>query len=141
MSNRYSLAQTDSPRPTYRVIDRTYPSDEGGTFAVIMRVPDWAIPPLETALREDPRALNGPLALLLDHGGVSSRPWFVSPVSWDDVPTYAHPTRGEGSGEVPPLRPHQMPRWVDRYVTAVAHGTSPKRLLDVMNRRAASEAV
>lgn len=137
MSNRYSLAQTDSPRPTYRVIDRTYPGDGGGTFAVIMQVPGWALPPLETALRKDPRALNGPLALLLDHGGVASRPWFVSPVSWDDVPAYAHPTRGRGAGELPPLRPHQMPSWVDRYVTAVAHGTSSKRLLSLLNRRAA----
>lgn len=137
MSNRYSLAQTDSPRPTYRVIDRTYPGDGGSTFAVIMRVPDWAIPPLETALRKDPRALNGPLAILLDHGGVSSRPWLVSPVSWDDVPPYARPTWGWEAGGVPPLRPHQMPSWADRYTTAVAHGTSPKRLLDLLNRRAA----
>ena len=137
MSNRYSLSQTDSPRPTYRVIDRTYPGGAGGTFAVIMRVPDWALPPLETALRQDPRALNGPLALLLDHGGVSSRPWFVSPVSWDYVPTYARPTGGWEAGGVPPLRPHQIPRWVDRYATAIAHGTSPKRLLSLLNRRAA----
>ena len=137
MSNRYSLSQTDSPRPTYRVIDRTYPGDGGGAFAIIMRVPDWSLLPPGADLRKDPRALNGPLALLLDRGGASSRPWLVSPVSWDDVPTYAHPTRGGEAGEVPPLRPHQMPRWVDRYATAVAHGTSPTRLLSLLNRRAA----
>lgn len=170
MSNRYSLSQTDSPRPTYRVIDhaqdgevarhpstlpsgaphplagqpvsvvpwerrpRTWSEVGGKTVAVIERVPDWASVPRSLLLCEDVRGLHGIPDDLLAHGGLSVRPWYVSPVSWDGVPEGRRPTA------LPDIHPHQQRRWQDRYTTATAHGTSPRRLLDVLNRRATREA-
>lgn len=170
MSNRYSLSQTDSPRPTYRVIDHAqdgevarYPSNlpsgaphpragqpvsvvpgerrprtwsevGGRTVAVIERVPDWASVPRSLLLREDLRGLHGIPVDLLAQGGLSVRPWYVSPVSWDDVPG------GRRPATLPDIHPHQQRRWQDRYTTATARSTSPRRLLDVLNRRAAREA-
>ena len=184
MSPRYSLSQTLSPRPTYRVIDHThddevalYPDtlpsgaphpqagqprsvvtslsqahpapDEGRartwgelggyTFVIVERIPAWASVPLSTLTRRDPEAIEGIPGDLLNCEGLANRPWFASPVSWADVPA---PVRPSPLTSAPPqLHPHLQPRWQDRYATAVAHGTSPKRLLDVLNRRVAAEAV
>lgn len=114
---------------------RTWGELGGFTCAVVERVPAWASVPLGTLLRHDPEAIRGIPADLLDHEGLASRPWFVSPVSWADVPA---PSRPAPLTAAPPqLHPHQQPRWQDRYATAVAHGTSPRRLLEVLNRRAA----
>lgn len=183
MSSRYSLSQTDSPRPTYRVIDRSrdgevalYPAtlpsgaphpragqprsvvtslsparpapDEGRartwgelggyTFAIVERIPAWASVPLSTLIRQDPESVKGIPGDLLDSEGLANRPWFASPVSWADVPA---PSRPSPATPAPPrLHPHQQRRWQDRYTTAMAHSTSPRRLLDVLNRRATSEA-
>ena len=180
MSTRYSLSQTSSPRPTYRVIDhalddevavypdtlpngapsplagqprsvvtsinparpalgegraRTWGELGGYTFAVIERVPARASVPLSLLLRDRPEAVRGIPADLLDYEGLATRPWFVSPVSWADVPAVAIPS--PLTSAPPRLNPHQQPRWQDRYATAIAHGTSPRRLLGVLNRRAA----
>lgn len=179
MSTRYSLSQTLSPRPTYRVIDHAldnevalYPAtlpngaphpqagqprsvvtsltpkhpapDEGRartwgelggyTFAIVERVPARASVPLSTLTRLDPEAVKGIPGDLLDYEGLANRPWFASPVSWADVPA---PSRPSPLTAAPPqLHPHLQPRWQDRYATAIAHGTSPSRLLSVLNRRA-----
>lgn len=179
MSNRYSLSQTFSSRPTYRVIDHTFddevalypatlpngaPHPQAGqprsvvaslspahpdpgegrartwgelggyTFAIVERVPAWASVPLSTLVLRNPEALVGIPGDLLDYEGLASRPWFASPVSWADVPA---PSRPSPLTAAPPqLHPHQQPRWQDRYAVAVAHGTSPNRLLSVLNRRA-----
>lgn len=176
MSPRYSLSQTDSPRPTYRVIDhgyddevarhpatlpsgaphplagkplsvvtslsqtrpapdegrpRTWSEVGGKTVAVLERVPDWASVPSSFVLREDLQALDGIPSDLLECGGLSARPWYASPVSWGGVP------EGRRPAALPAVHPHQQRRWQDRYAAATAHGTSPRRLLDVLNRRAA----
>lgn len=114
---------------------RTWGELGGFTCAVVERVPAWASVPLSTLIRQDPEAVKGIPGDLLDYEGLANRPWFVSPVSWADVPA---PSRPSPLTAAPPqLHPHQQPRWQDRYATAVAHGTSPSRLLDVLNRRAA----
>lgn len=114
---------------------RTWGELGGFTCAIVERVPSWASVPLSTLLRHDPEAVRGVPADLLDHEGLASRPWFASPVSWADVPAPSRPS--QLTAAPPRLHPHQQPRWQDRYATAVAHGTSPKRLLEVLNRRAA----
>ena len=179
MSNRYSLSQTDSPRPVYRVIDHsrddepalhpaalpsgaphplagrpvsvvTAPSraayrvqdegrartwDEIGGYGIarIERVPAWAAAPANTVLREDPHAFDGIPEELLAGGGLSVRPWFAVPTSWDSVPEGRRPAPGS------PLRavhPHQLRRWQDRYAVAAAHAPSArlalKRLLSAL---------
>lgn len=179
MSPRYSLSQTCSPRPTYRVIDhafddevalypatlpngaphpqagqprsvvsplplahsdleegraRTWGELGGRTFAIVERLPMWASVPLSTLVRQNPEALKGIPGDLLDYEGLANRPWFASPVSWADVPAPSRPS--PLTAAAPQLHPHQQPRWQDRYATAAAHGTSPSRLLSVLNRRA-----
>lgn len=178
MSNRYSLSQTDSPRPVYRVIDHacdnepalhpstlpngsphpmagrpisvvTSPSpayrvaDEGrvrtwgeiGGYAVarIERVPDWAAAPAAAVLREAPSALDGIPEELLAAGGLSVRPWFAVPVSWDAVPADRRPAP---DSPVRAVHPTQQLRWPDRYALAAAHAPSAslalQRLLSVL---------
>lgn len=172
MSNRYSLSQTDSPHPTYRVIDHTYDNEPalypatlpsgaphplagepvsvitappgiccvanegcartwaelgGRSVAVIERVPAWASAPASTVLREDPTAFGGIAEELLAGGGLSVRPWFAVPTSWDGVPA-------ERLAALPPampdIRPHQQPRWQDRYTYAAAHAPSSRLALE-----------
>lgn len=171
MSNRYSLSQTDAPRPTYRVIDhslddepalhpatlpsgaphplagrplatvtspsrayrvqgegrvRTWAEIGGHAVARIEKVPAWASAPASTVLREDPHALDGIPEELLSGGGLSVRPWFAVPTSWDVVPA-------ERVAALPPampsIRPHQQPRWQDRYTYAAAHAPSARLAL------------
>lgn len=178
MSNRYSLSQTDSPRPVYLVIDHslddepalhpaTLPSgaphplagqpiavvtspsrayrvqgegrvrtwDEIGGYAVarIEQVPAWAAAPASTVLRERPHAFDGIPEELLAGGGLSVRPWFAVPTSWDDVPEERRPAPGSSARA---LRPHQLTCWQDRYTYAAAHAPSArlalKRLLSAL---------
>lgn len=122
-----------SPSSSYRVQDegraRTWGGVGGYTAGIVERVPAWASAPLSVVLREDPSAVDGIPKDLLDHEGLAVRPWFVVPTSWDDVPAERRPTH------VPPLHPHQQPRWQDRYAVAIAHGSSARHLLDVLIRR------
>lgn len=179
MSKRYSLSQTDSPRPVYRVIDhslddepalhpatlpsgaphplagrpisvitspsqaykvqgegraRTWAEIGGYSVARIERVPSWAAAPASTVLREDPHAFDGiPEELLADDGGLSVRPWFAVPTSWDDVPEERRPAP---DSSVRAVHPHQLTRWQDRYAVAAAHAPSLrlalKRLLSAL---------
>lgn len=125
-----------SPSPSYRVQGegraRTWGEVGGYTVAIVERVPAWASASLSAVLRETPSAVDGIPEDLLEHAGLAVRPWFVVPTSWDDVPAERRPAR------VPPLHPHQQPRWQDRYAVAIAHGLSALRLLDVLIRRDAS---
>lgn len=170
MSNRYSMSQTDSPSPTYRVIDhalddepalhpaatpngsvyllagqpisvvtspsrayrvqgggrpRTWAELGGCTVALIERVPAWASAPASTVLREDPAAFDGIPEELLSDGGLSARPWFAVPVSWDDVPADRRPAPEERT-----RHPHQLRRWQDRYAAAAALAPSPRLALE-----------
>lgn len=172
----YSLSQTCSPRPTYRVIDHaldnevarypaTLPSgaphpragqprsvvtsltgsyrdpDEGRartwgelggfTYAIIERVPTWALARMVEGPWNDPAALEGIPEDLLTGSGPAARPWFASPVSWNGVPAERRPPHP------PQLHPHLQPRWQDRYATAMAHGSAPRNLLRMLERRAA----
>lgn len=179
MSNRYTLSQTNSPRPVYLVIDHTYddvparhPSTlpngsphpmagqpisvitapPGGLYHVanegcvrtwgeigghavarIEQVPAWASAPASTVLREDPHALDGIPEELLAGGGLSVRPWFAVPVSWDDVPADRRPAP---DSPVRDVHPTQQLRWQDRYALSAAHAPSARlalqRLLSVL---------
>lgn len=172
MSNRYSMSQTDSPSPTYRVIDhsfddgpalhrstlpsgaphplagspisvvtspsrsymvqgegraRTWAELGGRSVALIERVPAWASAPASTVLREDPAAFDGIPDELVHSpaGGLSTRPWFAVPVSWDDVPAERRPELEERT-----CYPHQLRRWQDRYAAAAAHAPSARLALE-----------
>ena len=129
-----------SPSPAYKILDegqpRTWAELGGRTVALIERAPDWATAPLNVVLREDPATVDGIPEDLLAYEGLAARPWFASPVSWDDVPVEVRPS--PLTGAPPQAHPHQQPRWQDRYAAAVAHGPSPQSLLDVLNRRSAS---
>ena len=175
MPARYSLSQTCSPRPTYRVIDhdldnevalypatlpggaphpqagqprsvvtspppahpapdegraRTWGELGGHTYAIIERVPTWALARLAGGPWHDPAALEGIPEDLSIGSGPAARPWFASPVSWSDVPAERRPPHP------PQLHPHLQPRWQDRYATAMAHGSTPRNLLKMLERRA-----
>lgn len=170
MSNRYSMSQTDSPRPTYRVIDhsfddepalhrstlpngsvyllagrpisvvtspspayrvqgegrvRTWAELGGRAVALIERVPAWASAPASTVLRENPAAFDGIPEEMLAGGGLSTRPWFAVPVSWDDVPAERRPALEERT-----CYPHQLRRWQDRYAAAAAHASSARLAME-----------
>lgn len=171
MSDRYSLSQTDSPRPTYRVIDhslddapalhpatlpsgaphplagrplsvvtppspayrvhgegrvRTWGEIGGHAIARLEQVPAWASAPASTVLREDPHAFDGIPKELLAAGGLSVRPWFAVPTSWDDVPEERRPAPDSFARVV---HPHRLTRWQDRYAVAAAHAPSSRLAL------------
>ena len=171
MSNRYSLAPTDSPLTIYRVIDHAYDDEPalrpatlpsgaphplagepisiaaspssayrvqgegrartwgelgGYDVARIERVPAWASAPASVVLRENPAALDGIPEELLTGGGLSVRPWFAVPTSWALVPAERLAAL---TPAMPPIHPHQQPRWQDRYTYAVAHAPSPRLAL------------
>ena len=170
MSNRYSMSQTDSPSPTYRVIDhafddepalhqstlpngsvhplagqpvsvvtspspayrvqgegcpRTWAELGGRAVALIERVPAWASAPAVEVLSEDPDAFDGIPKEMLAGGGLSTRPWFAVPVSWDVVPAERRPEL-----EARTRYPHQLSCWQDRYALAAAHAPSARLALE-----------
>lgn len=118
-----------SPSPAYRVHGegraRTWDELGGRTVAVIARVPAWASAPASTVLREDPAAFDGIPEEMLAGGGLSTRPWFAVPVSWDGVPAERRPALEERT-----CCPHQLPRWQDRYAVAAAHAPSARLALE-----------
>ena len=122
---------TAPPGAPYRVANegraRTWAELGGRAVAVIERAPAWACAHASTVLREDPTALDGIPEELLAGGGLSVRPWFAVPVSWDDVPAERRPAPGS------PLRavhPRQLRRWQDRYAVAAAHAPSARLALE-----------
>ena len=120
------------PGASYRVQGegraRTWGELGGRTVAVIERVPAWASAPASAVLREDPAAFDG-IPEEMAHspaGGLSVRPWFAVPTTWDLVPAEHRPAPG-------PLRavhPPQLPRWQDRYAVAAAHAPSARLALE-----------
>lgn len=119
-----------SPSRAYRVQGeeraRTWGELGGYGIARIERVPAWAAAPASTVLREDPHAFDGIPEELLAGGGLSVRPWFAVPTSWDDVPAERRPAPDS------PLRavhPTQQSRWQDRYTLAAAHAPSARLAL------------
>ena len=122
---------TAPPGAPHRVADegraRTWAELGGRAVAVIERVPARACAPASAVLREDPAALDGVPEELLPYGGLSVRPWFAVPVSWDDVPAERRPAPDS------PLRavhPTQVRRWQDRYAVAAAHAPTPRLALE-----------
>ena len=121
---------TAPPGAAYRVANegraRTWAELGGRAVARIERVPARACAPASAVLREDPSALDGIPEELLPYGGLSVRPWFAVPVSWDDVPAERRPAPDS------PLRavhPTQVRRWQDRYALAAAHAPSARLAL------------
>ena len=125
------IAVVTSPSRAYRVQDegrvRTWAEIGGHAVARIEQVPAWASAPASTVLREDPSAFDGIPEELLAGGGLSVRPWFAVPTSWDVVPA-------ERVAALPPampsIRPHQQPRWQDRYTYAAAHAPSARLAME-----------
>jgi hypothetical protein len=124
------ISVVTSPSPAYKVQGegrpRTWSEIGGHAVARIERVPAWASAPASTVLREDPAAFDGIPDRLLADGGLSVRPWFSVPVSWDDVPDERRPAPGS------PLRtvhPTQQRRWQDRYALAASHAPSARLAL------------
>ena len=121
---------TAPPGAPYHVANegcvRTWAEIGGRAVARIEQVPAWASAPASTVLREDPHALDGIPEDLLAGGGLSVRPWFAVPTSWDDVPAERVTALPPA---MPPIRPHQQPRWQDRYTYAAAHAPSARLAL------------
>ena len=107
---------------------RTWAELGGHAVAVIEQVPAWATAPASTVLREDPHALDGIPSDLVHSpaGGLSVRTWFAVPTSWDQVPAERLAALPPA---VPAIRPHQQPRWQDRYTYAAAHAPSARLAL------------
>ena len=122
---------TAPPGAPYRIANegraRTWAELGGRAVAVIERAPAWACAPASAVLREDPTALDGIPEELLAGGGLSVRPWFAVPVSWDDVPAERRPAPG---GLPRAAHPRQLPRWQDRYAVAAAHAPSARLALE-----------
>ena len=120
-----------SPSPAYKVQGegraRTWGEIGGYAVARIEQVPAWAAAPASVVLREDPTALDGILEELLQGGGLSVRPWFAVPTSWDLVPAGRLAALPPA---MPGIRPHQQPRWQDRYTYAAAHAPSARLALE-----------
>lgn len=127
LAGRPVSAVTAPPGAPYCVANeghvRTWGEIGGYAVARIEQVPAWAAAPASTALRENPHAFDGISEDLLSGGGLSVRPWFAVPTSWDVVPA-------ERVAALPPampsIRPHQQPRWQDRYTYAAAHAPSAR---------------
>ena len=117
-----------SPSPAHYRVEgegraRTWAELGGRPVALIERVPAWASAPASTVLREDPTAFDGIPHELAD--GLTVRPWFAVPVSWDDVPADRRPALEERT-----CYPHQLRRWQDRYAAAAAHAPSARLALE-----------
>ena len=123
------ISVVTAPSPSYRVQGegraRTWAELGGRAVALIERVPDWASAPASTVLREDPAAFDGIPEEMLAGGGLSTRPWFAVPVSWDDVPAERRPALGERT-----CYPHQLRRWQDRYAAAATHAPSARLAME-----------
>ena len=130
-----SVVTSPSPLRTVQGEGRVRTWAEIGGYAVarIEQVPAWASAPASAVLREDPATFDGIGEELLADAGLSTRPWFAVPTSWDGVPAERRPAPDS------PLRvvhPHQLLRWQDRYAVAAAHAPSArlalKRLLTAL---------
>lgn len=124
------LSVVTSPSPSHYRVEgegraRTWAELGGRAVALIERVPAWASAPASTVLREDPAAFDGIPEEMLSGGGLSTRPWFAVPVSWDDVPAELRPALEERT-----CYPHQLRRWQDRYAAAAAHGPSARLAME-----------
>lgn len=124
------ISTVTSPSSAYRVQGegraRTWGELGGYAVARIERVPAWVTAPASVVLREDPSAFDGIPEELLTGGGLSVRPWFAVPTSWALVPAERLAALPQA---MPPIRPHQQPRWQDRYTYAVAHAPSSRLAL------------
>lgn len=156
MSNRYSLSQTDGPRPTYRVIDRRRDAEPALHPATL---PSGAPHPLA----------GQPVGTIRPYAPLSRNPGEERPRTWaevggytvaivEQVPAWAaapastvlredpHAFDGipdelvhspAGGLSVRPwfatltsTRAHQLPRWQDRYAAAAVRAPSARLALE-----------
>ncbi len=156
MSNRYSLIQTDSPRPTYRVIDRRRDAEPALHPATL---PSGAQHPLAgqpvSVVTSPSRSCKvqgeGRARTWAELGGyavavIEQVPaWAAAPAStvlreepsaFDGIPDeLAHSPSGGLSvrtwfATLTYTRAHQLPRWQDRYAAASAHAPSARLALE-----------
>lgn len=157
MSNRYSLRQTDGPRPTYRVIDHsmddepalhpaTLPSGAphplAGRPVSVVTSPSPARYHVEGEGRARTWAELGGYAVAI----VEQVPaWAAAPAStvlredphaFDGIPDeLVHSPAGGLSvrswfATLTSTRAHQLPRWQDRYAAAAVHAPSARLALE-----------
>lgn len=157
MSNRYSLSQTDSPRTTYRVIDRELdgeiarhpatlpggaPHPLAGQPVSVVTSPSPARYRVEGEGRARTWAELGGYAVAV----IEQVPaWATAPAStvlredpaaFDGIPDeLVHSPAGGLSvrpwfATLTYTRTHQLPRWQDRYAAAASHAPSARLALE-----------
>ena len=157
MSNRYSLSQTDSPRTTYRVIDRSFddeiarhpatlpsgaPHPQAGKPVSVVTSPSPAYYRVEGEGRARTWAeLGGHTVAVIEQVPA----WAAAPAStvlredphaFDGIPDeMVHSPAGGLSVRTwfatrTDTRAHQLPRWQDRYAAAAAHAPSARLALE-----------
>lgn len=156
MSNRYSLIQTDSPRPTYRVIDHSR-DDEPALHPATL--PSGAQHPL---VGQPVSVVTSPSPAYRVQGEGRARTWAElggyavaiveqvpawtaapastvlreDPSAFDGVPDeLVHSPAGglavrSWFATRTDTHAHQLPRWQDRYAAAVAHAPSARLALE-----------
>lgn len=156
MSNRYSLSQTDSPRPIYRVIDHSL-DDEPALHPATL--PSGAPHPLAG---QPLRVVTSPSRAYKVQGEGRARTWAElggyavavieqvpawatapastvlreDPRAFDGIPDeLVHSPAGGLSvrswfATLTYTRAHQLPRWQDRYAAAAVHAPSARIALE-----------
>lgn len=156
MSNRYSLSQTDSPRPVYRVIDHSR-DDEPALHPATL--PSGAPHPLAGS---SIGVVTSPSRAYRVHGEGRARTWAElggyavavieqvpawaqapastvlreDPTAFDGIPgELVHSPAGGLSvrswfATLTYTRAHQLPRWQDRYAAAAVHAPSARLALE-----------
>lgn len=156
MSNRYSLAQTDSPRTTYRVIDHSMDDEIARHPATL---PSGAPHPLAG---QPVSVVTSPSAGYKVQGEGRSRTWGElggytvavieqipawaaapastvlreDPAAFDGIPSELLNSPAGGLSvrtrfaTLTATHGHRIPRWQDRYAAAVAHAPSARLALE-----------
>ena len=157
MSSRYSLSQTDSPRPVYRVIDRSrddvpalHPSTlpSGAPHPLAGRPLSVVTSPSPARYRVEGEGrartwaeLGGYAVAVIEQvpawaQAPASTVLREDPTAFDGIPgELVHSPAGGLSvrtwfATLTGARAHQLPRWQDRYADAAAHAPSARLALE-----------